>query len=95
MTELISKEPHNIWCPYYHVQLDGKTYYVYEWRVQSGSGIAANITHCVFYLIDKTSYEAEHVTQGEYLHSTSNKPWREETALVIEAIRTLKKGITS
>lgn len=94
MTDLISKDPGNVWCPYYHVQVDSKTYYVYEWRVISGSGIAANITHCVFYLIDKSSYETENVTKGEYLHRTSNKPWHEETSLVIEAIRNRKNGTT-
>lgn len=92
--ELISKEPGNVWCPYYHALVDGKVYYVYERYVYVGSGMVANLPdHCVFYLIDKASYDAENVTRGEYLHRTSNKPWREEESLIIEALRARQNSL--
>ena len=88
IAELISKDPGNVWCPYYHVLLDDKMYYVYERHVFSGYGIAANLPdHSEFYLIDQAAYEAESVSRGKLLCVTSGKPWHEEMRLVIETIR--------
>ncbi len=95
MSELISKKPGNVRCPYYHVQVDGETYYVYEQYVFVGYGMAANLPdHSMFFLIDQTSYETQNVTRGKFLHRSTNKPWREEAALVIEAIRNPKNSTT-
>ena len=37
MTDLISNDPGNVWCPYYHVQAGSKVYYVYERHVSAGT----------------------------------------------------------
>lgn len=96
MTDLVSKDPRNAWCPYYHVQVDGRMYYVYERHVFVGYGMAANLPdHSEFYLISQDAYEAETVTQGEYLCRTNGMPWHEETALVIQAIRSRRNGTAS
>lgn len=92
MCELVSKHPENVWCQFYHIEVDGQIHYVYEVHIYRGYGMACNTpVECLYLLISREMYESEQsdICSGPLLYRTDLFDSKRINEGVVQGIRRL------